>query len=300
MMTTSLTLFDDMNDSNHDTPLPLLVAKRWDFPLAATQTDDGMYYAVQDWINGLTGKDEARKLWAKMVKMMPQLSTSSRQLPYLATNGKIYQLAFVTDKGLYLIAQYLRVTKARPVLDEIKRYLAAAGVFADEVRRDANTIVSSGALTPDQAIDAAIQAYRAQGKDDNWIRARLEGKIKRNDFTAALTAAVADTLTRRHYATATDDIYRGLWGRTAAYLKLELNVPKKASLRDYQPALALDYQRIAEGVSAQKLGQRDELTWDEARTIVQQVAAFIGRQAKETSELLQMDLATGYPLLSAQ
>jgi hypothetical protein len=64
--------------------------------------------------------------------------------------------------------------------------------------------------------------------------------------------------------------------------------------------LALHYQGIAEEVSAQKLGQREELEWNEARQIVQEVAAFIGRQAKETSQLLQMDLATGRALLRSR
>ena len=34
---------------------------------------------------------------------------------------------YVNDKGLYLIAQYMRVTQERPVLDEIRRFLASAG-----------------------------------------------------------------------------------------------------------------------------------------------------------------------------
>jgi hypothetical protein len=287
---------DAMPDDNH-TPLPLLVAKRWNFPLAYMETETGFYYAVPDWIRGLTEGDDPRFVWAKVQKHIPQLLLSKQQFPYKASNGKTYQMDFVQDKGLYLIAQYMRVKKERQVLDEIRKFLAAAGAFVDEVRRDSSTIVMSGAVTPDQAMDAAIQAYRAQGKDDRWIRARIEGKIKRSEFTAALSAAVAESLSPRHYATATDDIYKGLWGRTAAYLKKEMELPKTASLRDHQPMLALHYQGIAEEVSAQQLGQRQELGWHEARGIVMDVAAFIGRQARETSELLRMDLATGRGLL---
>jgi hypothetical protein len=271
-------------------PLPLIVAQKWEFPLAHAETDEGTFYAIQDWVRGLAGEKDIRFVQAKMKK---QLLISIQQLAYTSTDNKTYQIDFTNDKGLYLIAQYLRVTKARPVLDEIKRFLAAAGAFADEVRRTPDTLVISGAVTPDQAIDAAIHAYRAQGKDDNWIRSRMEGKIKRGQFTAALSAAVADILTPRHYAIATDDIYKGLWGRTANYLKSELDLPKNASLRDHQPMLALHYQGIAEEVSAKKLGVRQELEWNEARDIVQKIAIFIGKQAQETSDLLEMDLATG-------
>lgn len=281
-------------------PLPLIVAEKWGFPLAYVETESEFYFAVQDWIKGLTGADDVRHIWANLQRRedMEQVLFSKQQLPYTASNGKTYQMDHVTDKGLYLIAQYLRVTKARPVLDEIKKFLAEAGAFVDDVRRNPDTILLSGAITPDQAMDAAIQAYRSQGKDDNWIRARMEGKIKRNLFTSALSAAVVDVLTRHHYASATDDVYRGLWNRTAAHLKSELELGKKDSLRDHQPMLALYYQGIAEEVAARKLGDREELTWSEARQIVQMVAAFIGKQAQDTSELLGLDLATGKPLLA--
>lgn len=88
-------------------------------------------------------------------------------------------------------------------------------------------------------------------------------------------------------------------GRTAATLKSELSVPSNDTLRDYQPTLALYYQGIVEEVCAQKLGERDELWWEEARAIIRKIATIIGRQAKETGDLLQKDIATGKPLLPA-
>lgn len=166
-------------------------------------------------------------------------------------------------------------------------------MIIDVIRREEITIIGD----PDAALDAVIQRYRELGRDDRWIQARLEGKIKCSQFTAALNAAVAEMLTRRHYALATDDIYVGLWKRTAAQLKHELGLPENASLRDHPPRLALHYQGSAEEVSAQKLGDRAELTWDEARCIIKTVAAFIGQQAQATGELLNMDIATGKRLL---
>jgi hypothetical protein len=299
-MTDLPTVFGEALPEDNDTPLPLLVAKRWNFPLAYHETADGVYYAIQDWVRGLTQLQDIRHVWSQLQKQQKQSQTlvSNQRLNYTASDGKVYKRDFTDDKGLYLIAQYMRVTKARPVLEEIRKFLAAAGAFVDEIRRDPDAVVLSGAMTPDQAIDAAIQMYRAQGKSDMWIRSRMEGKIKRQQFTTALSAAVSDVLNRSHYAIATDDIYKGLWGRTASYLKEELELPKKASLRDHQPMLALHYQGIAEEVCAQKLGQETELEWHQARVIVQEVAQFIGRQAQETSQLLKMDLATGRLLLN--
>jgi hypothetical protein len=291
------TLFPVISDGDDSSlPLPLIVAQKWNFPLAHVQTPDGYFYAVQDWIRGLTGESDVRKSQSWMKK---QMSISTRQLPYIATDGKTYQVDFTDDKGLYHIAQYLRATKVRPQLSAIKNYLSESGAFVDLVRREPETVVISGALDPDEAIDAAIEAYRRQGKDDRWIAARLNGKIKRAQFTAALKAAVADILTKQHYALATNEVYKGLWGRTAEYLREEMGLQPKANLRDHQPTLALTYQGLAEEVSAQKLGSETELTWEQAREIVRIVAELIGEQAQKTARFLNMDLATGKPLLTS-
>lgn len=296
-MTTLPTIPSSSPDSDN-TPLPLIVAKRWNFPLVYVETDRGNVYAIQDWMRGLTGENDTRYLLSKFKKTHAgqQMWNSIQRLPYTASDGKTYKRDYTTDKGLYLIAQYLRVKEERPVLDEIRRFLAAAGAFVDEVRRDPDKLIT-GMNNPDKLIDAFIEYHRKRGKDDRWIQMRIDSKIKRNQFTTALAEFVRDVLTPRHYAIATDEVYRGLWGRTAATLKNELGVSNSGSLRDYQPTLALYYQGIVEEVCAQKLGQREELWWDEAREIVRKVASIIGRQAKETGELLQKDLATGQSLL---
>jgi hypothetical protein len=280
-------------------PLPLIVAERWNFPLAHLHHEQALFYAVQDWIRGLTGEADTRYLISKFKKTEAGQQTwnSIQRLPYKASDGKTYQRDYATDRGLYLIAQYLRVKQDRPMLDEIRRFLAAAGAFVDKVRREPDKLIDAAAVNPDKLLEAFIEYHRKRGKDDHWIRMRIDSKIKRNRFTAALAEFVRDVLTPRHYATATDDVYRGLWGRTAAALKRELSV-SSGSLRDHQPTLALYYQGIVEEVCAQKIGAREELWWEEAREIIRQVTLIIGRQAQETSELLGQDLATGRPLLS--
>jgi hypothetical protein len=292
---TPLKSIEPIGNHGDNRPLPLIVAEKWSFPLAHRETEQGLYFAVQDWLRGISSVDNVRLIWAKM---KDQLLISIQQLPYISTDGKTYQLDFTNDKGLYLIAQYMRSTKARPSLAEIKRFLASAGAFADLVRREPEAVITSGAIDPDAAIDAAIEAYRKMGKDDRWISARIDGKIKRAKFTAALRAAVNMTLAQNHYAIATDDIYVGLWGRTAAILRGELEITTPSSLRDYQPALALVYQGLAEEVSARKLGDRQVVTWKQARDIIKEVAELIGIQAKATGDFLQIDIATGKALLN--
>jgi len=298
---TNLPMFPEHNSKNDDTPLPLLVAKKWGFPLAFHIVEGKHYYAIQDWVRGLTGTEDIRTIWAyfKKQEIWSQMLNSIERLKYKASDGKTYHREYTTDGSLYLIAQHLRVTHARPVLSEIRQFLAKSGVFVDEIRLNPKAVLTSGAMTPDQALDAAIEMYKAQGKTDAWIQMRIQGKISRLQFVSALGQAVVDVLKRQHYAMATDDIYKGLWGRTAAHLKKELLLAKKASLRDHQPTMALYYQGIAEEAAAERLGERQELLWEEAREIVKMISELVGTQANQMSQFLHKDLATGRPLLTS-
>src|SRR5436190_21725668 len=83
---------------------------------------------------------------------------------------------------------------------------------------------------PEQAISDAmdtvdyhIDKYQKQGKANQWIEARISGIVDRKRFTKALQEAVinADSY---FYAQATDNVYRGLWDRTTAQLRGELQI----------------------------------------------------------------------------
>ena len=65
---TSLPLIPADDSSADDTPLPLIVAKRWNFPLAHIKNTIGVYYAIQDWMRGLTGEADTRKMWSYFKK----------------------------------------------------------------------------------------------------------------------------------------------------------------------------------------------------------------------------------------
>lgn len=76
-----------------------------------------------------------------------------------------------------------------------------------------------------------------------------------------------------------------------------MELPKTANLRDHQPMAALYYQGLAEDGCARELGDKQELTWGEAIAIIQDVAQFIGEQARAYGERYHIDIATGRPLL---
>lgn len=282
---TQLALWEGFDQSTR--PLPELISVNYGFPLAHHDVEHVRYYAVQDWIRGVAQSPEPRKFWDAMKRRLKkaeiEMSTWCRPLPYRAGDGKNYKRDHATAEGLYLITQ--RMDADTGIRDKILRYLARSGVALDEMRRD-----------PGKAIDAGVAAYRLKGKDDQWISARIDGKLKRNQFTAALHASLADPQPI-HFAQATDDVSTGLFARTTARLKTELGLSKGANLRDFLPTLALAYLAITEEVIAQQLGIKTELTWDEAEQIIRKVAALIRPQVQATSQHLGVDVATGRPLL---
>ncbi len=286
-------------------PLPIEVAQRWNFPLLTIEHKRQTLFRLHDWLTGLVDEKYAgQKIrdYRRPGELFDQHVGSTHTLIEYDSKHREQNFEYVTDRLLYLAVMDIRLTKKRkestPV-SAIKHYLAVSGAFVDLIRRKPETVVTSGLIDPETAFEAGVNEYRKLGKPDSWIAIRLEGKIKREMFISALNAAVTEYLNESHYRIATDDIYLGLWKRTAAQLKSELGLSKRTSLRDNQPNLALAYQGIAEEISAQKLGDKRMLSWYQARIIVQKVAEFIGAQAQQTSRFLKTDLATGKPLLAA-
>ncbi len=250
------------------------------------------YYSVIDLIAELLESDykRAQSYWstlkARLKKEGNETITDCDRLRLKAEDGKMRLTDVVnTEQALRLIQSI-----PSPKVEPMKLWLASVGAERLEEGEDTEEAVFS-------VLERAASRYRNQGKSDTWIQARLQGIITRKAFIEALTTAVVEELTSRHYAQATDEIYKGLWQRTAGYLKGELALPLKANLRDHQPELALIYQRIAEAVAAQKLGDATELIWEQAREIVRDVAEMIGEQARTTGRYLNTDLATGKTLL---
>lgn len=111
-------------DSDNDTPLPLIVAKRWNFPLAHVRTDNGIFYAIQDWLRGLTGIDDVRRILPKIRQRQPDLIKSFQTFPYKSTNDKIYQLPYTNEQGLINLLTYLRLALGRSRLAAIRNFVA--------------------------------------------------------------------------------------------------------------------------------------------------------------------------------
>lgn len=302
-MTQAMLPFDFGDEPTPDDgrPLPLRVASAFRFSLQTCELEGGeLYYAVQDWIAGVSEITDVKVVserWRDMKRKQskkqsrenrPSLASAVVKLPYTATDGKTYQRDYADAETLMVITQ--RLNADTKLADKLRTYLAKAGVKFDEYRANPEQMIAEG----HSYLDAKA---RRLGWSQDHKALRRESADARVLMTDAAKDAVAAVLTGRDYVTITNTEYRELYGRSTAELRAAMGLPQGTNLRDFQPALALTYQQSAERIIADLLRQRAALSFDECLEIVTRVCRMIGRQIAESSHLLGIDIPTGLPLL---
>lgn len=280
---TSLPLPLEYDNSKDDRPLPLIVADKWGFHLeyALDEENDRYIYCARDWYIGLGGTKNG---WTQFKKDWVSASNPV-MMEVKRPRRPIEMMEFVSSNGLYIIAARMTTADDRPQLDEVKQYLAKAGVKMDEYR-----------LNPESAVNDAMGQYHIEGKSDSWVEARIQSVITRKQFTDALKDVVINAPANL-YSAGTEQIYAGLWQMTTAQLRGELGLKPKQNVRDAFGEYALIYTRLAEMVSTEQLRNAEIVPMSVAMEIVYKVAGMIRNQAQETARLLGIDLITGRKLL---
>lgn len=272
-----------------DRPLPEIISDKYRFPLQSHDADGQRFYAVQDWVRGIAQSDDVRNLISKLKKRAPEMSPSWLRLSYRAEDGKTYKRDFSDAEGLYAITQ--RMDSNTGLRSKVLAFLAKAGVFADDARR--NPAEASVTLA-----SRAEKKYQQMGKSDRFIATRFQGIVGRNELTDAMRDHIPD-IQRGDYGKVTNALYRLLWGRDANELRADIGIGKDASLRDHQSVEALAYQMLLESAIAHQLKDRQTVRRDEIASIVEAVGAVYARQAAETSRLFGRDIATDKPLITS-
>jgi hypothetical protein len=273
---TQLTLFgDDAFDDSR--PLPQIVAERWGFALSVSEANGETVYAIQDWIAGLAQVDttKASILWQRM---SGQTVISKYSLPYEAKDGRLYDRDHTNDRGLYVIAQSLRQLKSRTLLAQIKEYLADAGAFADEARRN-----PQGAADKFQAIADGREYKRliASGMSHEetlkWIDVRA--KQKRGNLAIKDTWAERGAV-GRDYPNLSNAVMLEATGKTATDMKRELQVTNP---RDYLSAAENAAVAGVELFAGLLHNGRDSRGYEQLRDDIADGAGMIDRAAIEAA-----------------
>lgn len=277
--------------------LPTYVAQKWGFPLQQHDVNGTTFYSIKDWIAGLTGvhNHKASDIWRDYQRRLGDTGgVVSNPLSYRATDGRTIQMDFTNDEGLYKLAVTLRVTKDRSLLRAIKDFLAKAGVFVDEARRDPET------ASEKLAIERRSKALQA-GKTEEWIVTREQGVVTRKQFVDRIFGFVKN---KEAFGTIigaiTNDEYRGIFAADVTGLRSRLGITSKENPRDHFSRIALAYTTIAEESIRIHLGNYSDKEFVPVyviQEVVRTLSAAIGVQANLIAQALGIDVVTGQNLV---
>lgn len=206
----------------------------------------------------------------------------------VAEDGKRRLTDVITTEEALRLIQSVPSPKAEP----LKLWLAQVGKQRLEETEDPE-------LGLFRSLDRTVDDYRRVGKPDSWIAIRVEGIVTRKRFVEALKNAVIDEMPTM-YAQTTDRLYKGLWERTTAQLRADLDITPKQNPRDHFGKYALIYTRMAEELSTDRLNDAETVTLHAAMDIVWDAARLFHKQAKELAEAVGYDLVTEKPLLPTE
>lgn len=286
---TQLALWNQIEDTPDKKPIPQEIARFYDFDLQRVEASGTTYYSVQDWLRGIGETPNSRRYWSDMKKRatgdQKQLYARCVQLPYLADNGKTYQMDYADEELIYFITQRMESTI---------RVVQVLALFAKYLKQ-----VSEHRRNPELAAEYARQRYVAskvaQGMSEsdamNLLRTREDAKDDFKRLSATIYAVCTDTPNMPKIINAE---YVGLFGKVANELKVVL---ESKSIRDALPELQLSYLRTAEAGLRKVLEQRGRLSNDRIIYAARQVCDPLGVHLQSLCEALGIDHITGKPLL---
>jgi hypothetical protein len=107
---------------------------------------------------------------------------------------------------------------------------------------------------PDKIVDRAVSTYKKKGKDADWISRRIEGKLKRNEFTSTLAS---HGVQHEGFRNCTNAIYEHLFGGGAAVVREKKKLPETANVRDGLSGIELDAVKFAESLASHAIKQNN-------------------------------------------
>ena len=230
------------------------------------------YISVVDIVGVLSESDNPRNYWKvlkhRLKKEGNESVTNCNQLKLKSSDGKYYNTDVVDIEGIFRIIESISSTNAEP----IKLWLARLGrERIDEV------------FDPSITVQRAIDTYRANGYDEEWIIKRIKGIQDRKKLTdiwkeGGVTKEV-------EFSILTNDIYKEWSGMTANEYK-EFKGLRKESLRDNMDELEVLLADIGETTTRKLAEKHKPIGLEENRIIAKEGGTIANNTRKDIESRL--------------
>jgi DNA-damage-inducible protein D len=233
-----------------------------------------VYYNLVDVMNVLDASNDPAKYWFKVKKKMldtegvSELSPIWRKLPFVAANGKIYQMEAAARKGLFRILMSVPSPKAEP----LRIWLAEVGD---------NYIAETE--NPELGIDRLKELYKAKGYPDEWIERRIQTIEIRKQLTDEWKGRGVKE--GQEYAILTAEIAKATFGLTPSEHS-KVKGLEKENLRDHMTPLELIFTALGEEATRLNAVRDDAQGYGENHEAAQKGGRAAGG-ARESFERLQ-------------
>lgn len=245
--------------------------------------DGRLYFSVIDVVGLLTASARPRAYWDAMKRRLAddegfiEVSTKCRQLKLLAADGKQRLTDCADQETLLRIIQSIPSPKAEP----LKQWLAHVGAERLE-EIDA----------PERAADRMRQLYRQRGYTDEWIRARLQSIVTRDELTEEWRERGANE--GKEFAVLTEILHSGTFDVSTDEHKAVKALKKRENLRDNMTPLELALTILSE-TTATALHQEHDAQGFPALSDDAREAGDVGGAARR-----DVEARLGRPVVSAE
>lgn len=195
------------------------------------------YFSIIDIIAVLTESTNPKRYWSDLKKKLKlegsQLFDHIVQLKFKAKDNKFYATGCLVTEEIFRLIQSVPSSKAEP----IKLWLAK--VAYDRLEET---------VSPELAIDRAMETYLKKGYSKDWINQRLKTIEVRKELTDEWdNRGIEKGL---EYAILTDEITKAWSGKSVKEYK-KLKSLKKENLRDNMTNLELILNMLAEATTTE-------------------------------------------------
>ncbi len=243
-------------------------------------------HSVVDIVGALAEPKNVRRYWSDLKRQVKaeggdQSYEKIVQLKLPAADGKSYATDCAPTDALFRIIQSVPSKRAEP----IKQYLAKVG--AERLEETAQ---------PSRIVDRAIQTYRDQGRDDEWIDGRLQNISGRNELTDEWKARGAEGVKA---APITAKMHKEMLGLTPEeHKRLKKLGTGGHELRDQFDGLELAITTLGEQAARRIIVERDTKNFHDTQAASLDGAKIAGNAATELEKAIGRPIANSSNFLT--